>query len=155
MRADAEAASVTVTVLQALRDRRGDRPGRVGAPHISLRARTRSLRRPEQPRHPVGTIDLVPTSGEDIDELLQAGKTEPAEYALLLQIDHAEETSRRSGVEVPPWPYHKLALLYRRQGRKDEELDLLRRFAEQRHPEGRTTRILRERLTELEKEVEG
>lgn len=95
----------------------------------------------------------MPTSSEDIDELLEAGKTEPAEYALLIKIDHSEENSSRGGAEVAPWPYHKLALLYRRQGHKKEELQLLRRFVEQRHPEGGMAPVLRQRLADLEREV--
>lgn len=95
----------------------------------------------------------MPTSGEDIEELVGAGRTEAAEYALLIKIEHAEERSRRDGAAVASWPYLKLADLYRRQGREEAELRLLRRFAEQPETTGNEAQVLRERLEEMEEEV--
>jgi DNA polymerase-3 subunit epsilon len=89
----------------------------------------------------VGTIKILRREGEDGS----------AEKLLLKLLDAVESESRAKGFGVAPWYYEQLAIIYRK--RKDylKELEILERFARQKHSPGASPPKLLERLEKVRK----
>jgi hypothetical protein len=84
---------------------------------------------------------------EDVRELRRSDKNEAAERLLLELVDATEEESRVLGIDVAPWYYEQLAIIYRK--RKDfvAEVAILERYANQPHAPGAGPAKLSHRLT--------
>ena len=86
---------------------------------------------------------------EVVELLLKQAKYEEAERLLLALIDVIEQESRFTGHGVAPWYYGKLAILYRKQKRRNDEIAILERFAAQGHAPGVLPPKLMDRLRKL------
>ena len=82
----------------------------------------------------------------DVDEIISAGDTDKAEDLLLHLVNATEEESKKYKYGVAPWYYEKLAILYRKQKDYVKEVEILERFAGQKHGESATPPKLLERL---------
>lgn len=89
------------------------------------------------------------TYPDDVKALLASGDTEAAIRLLLELVDATENESRLEGFGVAPWYYEKLAIVYRKQGRPDLELEILQRFELQQHAPGGKPAKLLERLEKI------
>jgi hypothetical protein len=103
--------------------------------------RTKPIEKPGyyQGRH----VSTYPT---DVDDLIRAGETDKAEDLLLQLVDATEEENRKNKYGVAPWYYEKLAILYRKQKDYGKEVEMLERFAQQKHAPGASPPKLLERL---------
>lgn len=81
-----------------------------------------------------------------VEALLASGDETGAERVLLEIAEATEAADRISG--VAPWCYERLAILYRKQHRHDDEIAILERFAGQRHASGKSPARLLTRLRE-------
>jgi len=82
----------------------------------------------------------------DVRQLEKEGKVDEAEQLLLKLVEVAEDESTATGTGVNPWPYERLATLCRKQERYKDEIDILERWAKQKHPPGNATPALLVRL---------
>ena len=87
--------------------------------------------------------------GEVVELLLKQAKFEDAERLLLALIEVIEQESRLMDWGVAPWYYGKLAILYRKQKRRNDEIAILERFAAQKHASGAMPPKLLDRLRKL------
>lgn len=85
---------------------------------------------------------------ERLKRLKQENKLGEAEDFLLGLITATEEEADKYGVS--PWCYESLAILYRKQKRFLDEVELLRRYAKQKKAPGVTPAKLAERLVKAE-----
>lgn len=83
---------------------------------------------------------------ERIERLVHEARVEEAIGELLKTIDKEERTVARSGMGVAPWYYEKLAILYRKQHRYDDEVAILERYDSQPKAPGAGVTKLAERL---------
>lgn len=84
---------------------------------------------------------------ERIEYLKRKGAHEDAIGFLLAEIDREEADSRSiRDWGVAPWYYWQAAVTYRKMGRIDDEIALLKRFARQKHSPGVRVEKLLERL---------
>jgi hypothetical protein len=81
----------------------------------------------------------------------QADMNEEAIPLLLQLVDAIEAQSVADGCGVAPWYYEQLAIVYRKLGRRDDEICILQRFAMQRHARGTLPPKLLARLAKLSK----
>jgi hypothetical protein len=95
-----------------------------------------------------------PLYSNEVRELKRLGRWDEAVDLLGVLVDGAEEKAREQKRGVPPWYYEQLAVIYRRQGKGDEEIEILERFARQKQAEGEKSRKLLSRLARL-KERQG
>ncbi len=72
---------------------------------------------------------------ESVKELKRQGKLDRAEALLLRLIRAVEEEAEAENWIVAPWYYEQLAIIYRKQKAETKELDILKRFAIQKHEE--------------------
>ena len=79
---------------------------------------------------------------DDVKELKRSGNIDQAEI-LLVELVKATEAEVGG---VAPWYYEELAKIYRNQKTYDKEIEILERFANQRHSPGKKTTRLLERL---------
>ena len=70
------------------------------------------------------------------------------EAELLEMVCETEGESTECGLGVAPWPYERLAVLYRKQKRHAEEIAILERFSKQQHAPGVKPARLLQRLGE-------
>ncbi|MDD5748529.1 MAG: hypothetical protein PHP64_05740, partial [Actinomycetota bacterium] len=73
---------------------------------------------------------------EDIKRLKREGSKDTVESLLLMLVDATEEEDRYEKMGVAPWFYHELAILYRKEGRYSDEVDILERYERQRKAPG-------------------
>lgn len=85
----------------------------------------------------------------EVEQLFRLKEFNEAEHLLLTLIEVVEQESRATGCGVAPWYYEKLAILYRKQKRKDAEINILERYARQKHAPGSKPPQLIERLQKL------
>lgn len=85
----------------------------------------------------------------EIKALRASGRNEELEDLLKWCVDSTEAESRRTGAGVAPSYYEDLAKLYRKQKRRDEEVEILARFSAQKHSPGAMPAKLLERLDKL------
>jgi hypothetical protein len=106
----------------------------------------------QRPRH-------IPSSGpgtvrgrhfteyvETVKELRRMGDEEAAEHLLFELLDATETEARTHDWGVAPWYYEQLAILYRKQGTPEKEVEILERYAAQQHAPGASPPKLLARL---------
>lgn len=86
---------------------------------------------------------------QDVKLLIKQSRYEEAEKLLIALIEVVENESRAMSWGVAPWYYEKLAILYRKQRRKYDEIAILERFASQKHAPGSKPAQLLDRLKKL------
>jgi hypothetical protein len=82
----------------------------------------------------------------DVKRLKKAGKLNELEKLLLELIAATEAESATEGWGVAPWYYEELAKIYRKKKEYSKEVNILERFAKQRHAPGVKPPRLLERL---------
>lgn len=88
------------------------------------------------------------TNWEKLKRLKLENNLDEAEAFLLKLVVVSEDEGKDHGVS--PWCYESLAILYRKQKRIKDEVELLRRYAEQKKAPGVTPAKLAERLVKAE-----
>ena len=88
---------------------------------------------------------------ETIKILRREGEESAAEKLLLKLLDAIELESASEGFGVAPWYYEQLAIIYRKQKDYLREIEILERFAKQKHTPGVTPQKLLERLEKARK----
>lgn len=83
---------------------------------------------------------------ETIKILRREGQEDAAEKLLLKLLDAIELEAASEGFGVAPWYYEQLAIIYRKQKDYLKEIEILERFAKQKHAPGASTPKLLERL---------
>ena len=63
-----------------------------------------------------------------VEQLVQGKKYEDAIEVLLTLVDATEKEAKKAGEGVAPWCYEKLAVIYRKQKRYEDEVAILERF---------------------------
>ena len=90
---------------------------------------------------------------DDLVTAVKAAKREGrmAEAVVLLkrEVDRQEAESSQSGLGVAPWYYEQLAIIYRKHGLLEEELEILQRYERQIKAPGRGPTRLAERLAKI------
>lgn len=81
-----------------------------------------------------------------VEQLVQEKKYEDAIQLLHTLVDATEKEARKSGEGVAPWYYEKLAIIYRKQKRYEDEVSILERFEGQPKSPGALPKKLAERL---------
>lgn len=88
---------------------------------------------------------------ETIKTLRREGEETAAEKLLLKLLDVIELESKSEGLGVAPWYYEQLAIIYRKQKNYLKEIEILERFAKQKHAPGASAPRLLERLEKARK----
>jgi hypothetical protein len=83
---------------------------------------------------------------EDVKSLTRTDRLDDAEKLLLALVDATESDSKYG---VAPWYYEKLAIIYRKKKDRKAEIEILERFARQKHAAGVTPPKLLARLEKL------
>lgn len=83
--------------------------------------------------------------------LRREGQEDAAEKLLLKLLDAIELESASRGFGVAPWYYEQLAIIYRKQKDYLKEIEILERFAKQKHAPGVSSPKLLERLEKARK----
>jgi hypothetical protein len=91
--------------------------------------------------------------GEELQAHLGAGRDAEAEALLLKLLDVIEDESEATGNGVAPWYYERLAILYAKRRDHESEVEVLERFARQRHAPGATPPKLLQRLEKARKKL--
>jgi hypothetical protein len=89
---------------------------------------------------------------EIIKELKRQGKYAEAAEILMGCVEATEEEDRQNGWGVAPWYYEQLAIIYKKEGDKNKEIQILRRYAKQNKAPGFMPEKLKQRLNSLLKE---
>jgi hypothetical protein len=89
----------------------------------------------------------------ELDALRKAGQVAHLEELLLECVDATEREAQVKKWGVAPAYYERLAILYRKQGRRDDELAILRRYQAQNKSPGVMPGKLSGRLLKLEQQV--
>ncbi|MEX0696751.1 MAG: exonuclease domain-containing protein [Dongiaceae bacterium] len=84
-----------------------------------------------------------------VKQAKREGRMVDAVVMLKREVDRQEATSRETGLGVAPWYYEQLAVLYRKHGLDEEELDILERYERQTKAPGRSPFRLAERLEKI------
>ncbi len=88
---------------------------------------------------------------ETIKILRREGQEDAAEKLLLKLLDAIEAKAISEGCGVAPWYYEQLAIIYRKQKNYLKEIEILERFAKQKHAPGASPPRLLERLEKARK----
>ena len=83
---------------------------------------------------------------DEVRALRRTGREDEAETLLLELVDATEEESGCEGWGVAPWYYEQLAISYRKRGDVHGEIQILERFARQKHAPGASSPKLLQRL---------
>jgi hypothetical protein len=86
---------------------------------------------------------------DDVKHLIKENKLEDAEKLLLALVNATENESQNENCGVAPWYYERLAVIYRKKKDIESELQILERYADQKHAPGAFPRKLMERLEKL------
>lgn len=81
-----------------------------------------------------------------VEQLVQEKKYEDAIKLLLTLVDATEKEAKKAGEGVAPWYYEKLAVIYSKQKRYEDEVAILERFEGQPKSPGALPKKLTERL---------
>jgi tetratricopeptide (TPR) repeat protein len=74
-------------------------------------------------------------------------KNYPEAIELLLKlVNQTEKEAKKKGLGVAPWYYEQLAVIYRKEKRYNEEVEILERFEKQPKSPGSLPKVLAERL---------
>ena len=94
----------------------------------------------EMPRHEArpGTVDgrHYTFYVDVVRDLKRHGRLDEAEALLLRLVDAVEAEAAAEGYGVAPWYYEQLAIIYRKQKRYRDEVDVLTRYVSQPHASG-------------------
>jgi len=78
---------------------------------------------------------------------LMEEKNYPEAIELLLKlVNETEKEAKKKGIGVAPWYYEQLAVIYRKEKRYNEEVEILERFEKQPKSPGSLPKVLAERL---------
>jgi len=77
------------------------------------------------------------------------GRLDDARTLLVEEIERQEVASRSTGEGVAPWYYEQLAVVYRKQGRHENELAVLERYDQQIKALGASPAVLKARLEKV------
>jgi len=83
---------------------------------------------------------------ENLPALKRAGRYKEAITVLLQQVERQETENISHQLGVAPYFYHQLAIIYRKQKDYSKEVEILERFAKQKHAPGAMPAKLMERL---------
>lgn len=72
----------------------------------------------------------------DIKDLNKSKEVNEEERILLEMVNATEAESKAKNWGVAPWYYERLAILYKKQKKFDKEIEILERFARQKHAPG-------------------
>jgi hypothetical protein len=86
---------------------------------------------------------------DDVKHLMKENKVEDAERLLLALVNATENESQSENCGVAPWYYERLAVIYRKRKDTESEIQILERFAGQKHAPGVTPPKLLARLEKL------
>jgi len=86
---------------------------------------------------------------ESVKAAKRAGKLDDVCRALLEEVDRQEVESRQTGFGVAPWYYEQLAIVYRKLGKRGDELAVLERYDRQIKAPGATPAVLKARLEKV------
>lgn len=89
------------------------------------------------------------TSPDEVRRLKREGRLEEAEALLIRLVQATEAESKAEQWGVAPWYYEQLAIIYRKQKRPADEIEILERYARQRKAPGAGPAKLAERLAKL------
>jgi len=81
--------------------------------------------------------------------LIKEDKLEAAEKLLLELVSATENESKHNKYGVAPWYYERLAIIYRKKKDTISEIEILERYANQKHAPGATPPKLLARLEKL------
>ncbi len=84
-----------------------------------------------------------------VEHLIEQKEFDEVESLLRKLIEVIEQESHVTDCGVAPWYYEKLAVLYRKQKRVEDEIDILEHFANQKHAPGEKPSRLIDRLKKL------
>ncbi|MGA9762020.1 MAG: hypothetical protein WBQ14_06335 [Gaiellaceae bacterium] len=73
---------------------------------------------------------------EDVKQLKREGRHNEAERLLFELVDATETESKVKQWGVAPWYYEQLAIIYRKLGERQKEIEILERYQAQRHAPG-------------------
>lgn len=93
-----------------------------------------------------GAMYWAPDNVEGVKQLKREGRLDEAEALLRKLIGATEGEDEKLRWGVAPWYYEQLAIVLRKQQKYDEEIEVLERFARQRHAPGASVPKLLERL---------
>lgn len=88
---------------------------------------------------------------ERVKELKRNGDLAEAEKLLKRMVAATKSESAQLELGVAPWPFEQLAIVLRKQRKYEEEIELLRDFAAQKHAPGVKPQKLIERLEKAER----
>jgi type I site-specific restriction-modification system R (restriction) subunit len=85
-----------------------------------------------------------------VEQLVQEKKYSEAIELLLILVDKTEKEAKKAGkgYGVAPWFYEQLAIIYRKEKRYEDEVEILERFEKQPKSPGSLPKMLAERLRE-------
>ncbi len=86
---------------------------------------------------------------DDVKQLMREDKLEDAEKLLLALFNATENEAQSENCGVAPWYYERLAVIYRKRKDIESEIQILERFASQKHAPGVTPPKLLARLEKL------
>lgn len=92
---------------------------------------------------------------ENVKELKRSGDLDKAEKLLLSLVNATEAESRAQGWDVAPWYYEQLAIVYRKRGDHQSEVEILERFSTRQHAPGDKPSKLMERLGKLKDRLDS
>ncbi len=90
---------------------------------------------------------------ETVRDLIRERKLDQAIALLLRLVEATEDESKKEKMGVAPWYYEQLAIIYRKQKQLDDEIEILERFAKQRHARGVKPARLISRLDKIRKNM--
>ncbi len=85
-----------------------------------------------------------------VKQLKREGTIDEAESLLLRLVDATEKEASVEGFGVAPWYYEQVAIVRRKRGDLEGELEILRRFSRQKHAPGATPPKLLLRMRKVE-----
>jgi|SRR5690606_1515696 len=144
---------VIIAVWIALWWRRNHSPRAESSPRRRVRSTSPARLRPalEQPVN--SSNELASAYLSTVDPIRNAKREDRFDDALRLCLTALEATERESqlhGCGVAPWYYEQAAIVSRKLRDRDGEIQILRRFAAQKHAPGVKPAKLLERLRKLE-----
>ncbi|MDZ4709397.1 MAG: hypothetical protein SH818_13445 [Saprospiraceae bacterium] len=81
-----------------------------------------------------------------VKQLMEEKNYPEAIEPLLKLVNETEKEAKKKGLGVAPWYYEQLAVIYRKEKRYNEEVEILERFEKQPKSPGSLPKVLAERL---------
>jgi hypothetical protein len=86
---------------------------------------------------------------DEVQHLTKENKLDDAEKLLIELVSATESEAHQNNWGVAPWYYERLAVVYRKRKDKESEIQILERFAAQKHAPGAAPPKLLARLEKL------